>query len=109
MDAAAFRVTRKRLGFTQRSFCATFGIARRTVQNWEAKGPPEYIGHLLSQALMAKIPSPVPIAPPPQSRQVSSDEALAKLSPAFDALLKSAEEAGWSRETVRAAMAAWAI
>ncbi|MGO4740724.1 helix-turn-helix domain-containing protein [Bosea sp. 2KB_26] len=104
MDAAEFRATRKALGLTQMGFCKAFGVARRTAQNWEKKGPPEYIGRLLATALAANVQPP---GNAPGNCQ-QADEALLKLSPGLEALLASATASGWSRAVVLSAIEMWA-
>lgn len=103
MDAATFRAARKALGLTQLGFCEAFGVARRTAQNWESKGPPEYISRLLKNALAATVQPP---ADYPDNCRLA-DDALLKLSPGLEALLASAMAAGWPRAVVLSAVEVW--
>lgn len=100
MDAEKFRNTRRALGLTEVGFGSAFGVSRRTVQNWAKKGPPPYIAHLLELALVLQIPV--------RSPNAGFDEILEELTPALDAVLKSATAADWDRQAVLVAIEHWA-
>lgn len=108
MDADAFRAARLRLRFTEEQFAQSFGVSRRTVQNWSAKGPPAYIGELLQHALASKILPPERALPGSGEREVEDEDAAVKLIPVLDEFLHTAQSAGWPKKMVIAVVQRWA-
>ncbi|WP_158516242.1 hypothetical protein [Bosea vaviloviae] len=92
---------------TEVELAQAFGISRRTVQNWSAKGPPAYIAELLQLALSSKVRAPTRTVSINDVDDAAVEEAAAALSPALNSLIKSACSAGWSDGIVAAAMRRW--
>lgn len=107
MDADAFKAARRKLGQTEVQFAQSFGVSRRTVQNWSAKGPPAYVGELLQLALVSKIPPPDKANPETIDQAALLEDAAAKLRPVFDEFLRTANSVGWSTTTVIATLQRW--
>jgi transcriptional regulator with XRE-family HTH domain len=107
MDSAAFRAARAKLGLTEVEFARTFGVSRRTVQNWAAKGPPDYIAELLRFALTYKVSPPSGSTSSPNNA-VLLPEAVSSFAPILEAVLEAARTSGWPLDVVRAAILHWA-
>lgn len=102
MDAETFKAVRRELGLTEIGFGRAFGVSRRTVQNWGKQGPPRYIAELLQLALRNRIDGP-------QRSSADTGDAAAALSPALSSLFDTALAAGWSKESVFAAIEHWVV
>lgn len=103
MDGDGFRAALERLEVNQSEFARRCNLNLRTVQNWVANGPPDFIAPFIREVVRSRVQSP--------SQFPDSEESPANASSALDMglsqLVMRANRSGWGKRTVLAGIMYW--